>query len=685
MENIKSTLLNCLKKYTFLICTTAAFYIGNILPAISQSSYVSNVQTTEPVTTHSNNLLPNSDFMARDPQQRPLRWITGKGLQTISISGEQRHGLNKDDRSLKVADSSVASEVLVRSEKKIANPGTKYTAEAWMKTTSGMPARLYLEFWDQNEKMVGVKSIVPAVKTEWQKQFAFLIAPDKATHVSVSISTEKKDTGTSYWDDISLVYEFIYDPKIEEGLRELFLDDYRIESIIDIQRIVHPGVKSKPLIKPTEPWEGDAVYIYGSVLKNEPAGSGYRMWYTAYMEEKYYLCYATSNDGITWKKPKLGIFNYKESKDNNICKLGGGTLVYDAAEKNPDRRYKLMDVVQADTIKKKPFGYGVFFSKDGLNWIPYEGNPVISYADVSTVAYDKTKGIFIAATKQRMLVSNTSVTLGKMDRAAFISTSKDFINWTAPGAPGSAWTLAVEGDHIDDMIVMSKGGMEGQIYGMTVHPYEGMYIGLPWAFDITSYTSGVFATYGDGPIQPQIAASRDLRHWSRPSREPVLPLGKAGAWDDGTIYSSSKMHISENEIGLYYGAMNMAHGGSSAAQKQIAQIAKASWRRDGFVSLYNAGDDAGIITTKPISFTGNKLFVNTKLLSGGSLKIEILDDSNIPVRGFTLSEAKAITADHLSAVVSWKNGNDLKKLEGKKIKLRFHLDGGDLYSYWFAK
>ncbi|MEJ7780389.1 MAG: hypothetical protein WKF68_12450 [Daejeonella sp.] len=114
--------------------------------------------------------------------------------------------------------------------------------------------------------------------------------------------------------------------------------------------------------------------------------------------------------------------------------------------------------------------------------------------------------------------------------------NSDFIHWSAPGAPDADWTLAVEGDYIDDMTVMTKGGIEGQIY-----------IGLPWTFDMTSYATGDFARYGNGRIQPQIAASRDLRHWERPVREAVLPLGTAGAWNDGTLYSSSKMQAGKKQ------------------------------------------------------------------------------------------------------------------------------------------
>jgi hypothetical protein len=649
-----------------------------LLLFINSFSQASNVEIQQ-----SPNLLSNPNFMARDPQQRPLFWITGMSLQTATITREQKHSLQPDDLSLKLSDSSGTADLLVRSEKHIVNPGTKYFARGWVKNKKGTSARFLLEFWDQNNKRVDFVEASPNVDTAWKEYFISKEAPDKATHVTVAFLSDKETTGISYWDDISLQYEFAYEKNISEGMRELFLDDYRIASMHEVERLAHAAERTRPLIKPTEPWEGNAAYIYGTVLKNEPAGSGYRMWYTGYSNQEYYLCYATSIDGIKWNKPTLGLIDFKGSKKNNICRVGGGTLVYDPDDKDSSRRYKLMSVSRVDNGKR--FGYGVWFSPDGLKWTAYEGNPVISYADVSNVTYDQPKKLFIASTKQRMLVSNTSVTPNKMDRAAFISVSKDFIHWSAPGAPASQWTLAVEGDIIDDMIVMAKGGLEEQIYGMTVHPYQGIYIGLPWCFDLMNYNNGIYAGYGDGPIQPQIASSRDLRHWSRLAREPVLPLGKAGAWDDGTIYTASTMQVSEKKIDLYYGAMNLAHGGDKGSQKQIAQIARASWRRDGFVSLHNEGNDVGIITTKPFVFTGKKLMVNAKLFSQGNLKVELLDASGKPIPGYTVADARIVTGDQLSAIAGWGNGNDISNLEGKEVQLRFYLKGGDLYSYWFTR
>lgn len=635
---------------------------------------------TQTVVIENINSVSNGNFMSKGPQQRPLRWILGKGLQAALVTAEQRHSSWKDDNSLKVADSSKSNFILVRSEKSIVNPGTLYTSKAWIKGGTGTPPIFYIEFWDQHAQRIGKKSITLAYTNVWQEIKIELIAPNKSTHVSVSIASTAEDTCISFWDDISLVPNINYNPNVATGARELFIDNYRLESLVDIERIVHPGKKSKPLITPTEPWEGNAVYIYGTVLKDKPAGSGYRMWYTAYIDKEYFLCYATSTDGLSWVKPNLGILEFRGSRKNNICKVGGGTLVYDAYDPNPGRRYKLMTF---DGSKDK-FGYGVHFSDDGLNWIPYEGNPVISYGDVSNVAYDEVKGIFIASTKQRMLVSNTSVTPHKQDRSAFISTSKDFIHWTAPGAPGSDWTIAVEGDYWDDLRVRANGGIEAQIYGMPVYPYEGQYIGFPWVYGIKTYHKGIFAVTGDGPIQPQIATSRDLRHWSRPKRNPVLPLGNAGAWDDGTLYTASTMLVSDKELYIYYGAMNLPHGGSNASQTQFARIARATWRRDGFVSLHNAGDDMGIITTKTIRFSGNKLYVNAYLKPGGHIKVEVLDNKNKPITGFTRTEATAIKGNQLSAPVRWQYGSDLGKIAGKEIKLRFYLHYGALYSYWFA-
>lgn len=625
------------------------------------------------------NLVMNGDFMARDNFQRPLHWMTGMDLQTATISGLEKRSNRKDDMSLRMFDSSTTRSLLVRSKKTIAAIGVNYTLTAWTKTRTGKGANLYLEFWDQNDRRIWHKLAAPRPDTGWQSLKITETAPDSAVYMTVAIATTIADKGTSFWDDVRLVSNRPYDKNVVRGRREMFMDDYRIESMVDVKRIIQQGKKSKILMNADKAWEGRSVYIYGTILHDTPKGSGFRMWYTAYLDENYYLCYATSKDGITWVKPDLGLIEVNGSKKNNICRVGGGTLVYDPYDTDNQKRYKLMKF----NSEKERFGYNVYFSPDGWHWTDPVQKPVLPYGDVSNVAFDTANRLFIATTKQRMLVSNTSVTPGKNDRTANVSVSRDFINWYAPGSEHSQFSMAVEGDYTDDLMVMAKGGMESNIYGMPVYPYQGIYVGFPWMFDIKTYAIGEFSVTGDGVIQPQVAVSRDLKIWDRLVREPILPVGMAGAWDDGTLYTASNIITTPKEIIVYYGAMNLPHGGSTTGQAQYARIARATWRADGFMSLQNEGDDTGIITTKPVLFNGKELKINAKLGAGGFLRVEVLDSKGNPIDGFTFDKSKPINGDQYSALVSWAGNSNISKLAGREIKLRFHLKNGNLFSFWF--
>ncbi|WP_163510601.1 carbohydrate binding domain-containing protein [Fodinicola acaciae] len=612
----------------------------------------------DPIVAADGNIVANGGFDAGDPAGRPSRWILGAApsLQSAKLSTTVHSG----HASLQISDNATDNNITVRSEKRLATAGTTYAATAWVLGGSGTTAWFYLEFWDVTGARLIAVDKQPAFSTSWQKVQLSATAPAGTTHVTVAIYGAQATTGVSYYDDVSLVAQRAYDPRIGVN-RELFVDGYRIDSMSDVGRVVHAGTTGKPVIKADRPWE-KTVYIYGTVVQD---ASTYKMWYMCFSPAgTYNLCYATSADGITWTKPVLDIVDYDGSTANNIVLPGGGTVVYDPDATDANRRYKAMNYVA------KPQGYDVYFSPDGLHWTASTANPVLPYGDVSNVAYDRVNHQFVATTKQRMFLSQTP---GTNDRAAFVSTSKDFEHWTTP-------TLAVEGDAADTAAAVSHGSIETQIYGMPVIPYAGTYLGLPWRFEINNYADGPSGPgYGDGPVDVGIAASRDLTTWSSPDRDPVLPVGTPGSWNDGTIYTATTMQVTDNEFRLYYGGFNVGHGGGD---DQRASIGIASWRRDGFVSLTNGGDDPGTVTTKPITVPSGGLHVNAKLQAGGSLSVEVLDASGAPVSGF--EHGNPISGDQLSATVSWKSGSTIDSLAGKQVRLRFHLDGGDLYSYWFA-
>ena len=77
-----------------------------------------------------------------------------------------------------------------------------------------------------------------------------------------------------------------------------------------------------------KPWEG-ASCAYMKVFED---GDLYRMIYRGWQhdrklkaEHKEVTCYAESKDGVNWTKPKLGLFEFDGSKQNNIVWDNVGT------------------------------------------------------------------------------------------------------------------------------------------------------------------------------------------------------------------------------------------------------------------------------------------------------------------------------------------------------------------------
>lgn len=620
-------------------------------------------------------LLPNAGFDAGDRAGHPIGWaVEGdeSGANIVNLSAYRTAGPG----SLEIGEKGHA--VTVSSDRIVAAPGREYRLSAQVKGKSGKPAALSLGFTAFDGTDLGDRVATPEPSTGWQTVTVSGTAPAGTANVTVRIAAG--DEGVSYWDEVSLTEAPpAYDPDLGPE-RELFLDDYRIASSKDVGRVVHPAEKlPAPVIRPDHPWES-AAYTYGSVFR---IGGVYRLWYDCNNDVApgYYLCYAESHDGRTWTKPLgRGSVGYKDipASKTNIVITGGGTIAYDP-DAAPDRRFALMQFHSG--VVNQTLGYYVYFSKDGYDWTLGEDRPALLDGDVSQVTWDPRGKRYIATIKKRMFTSRTP---GIYDRAAFVSTSTDFLTWSTP-------RLAVAGDYADDGAAEALNGLEGQIYGMPVLPYESTYIGIPWVLLTTDYTTGSQSSAGAGPVLPQVASSRDLADWSRPVRDPVIRPGEPGAWDDGALYTSSDALVTDKTITMYYGAFNAGHGGQDQTvpdpDKYLGQTGMATWRRDGFVSLTNASTpgtgEPGEVTTKPVVFHGRDLRVNAVVHPHGSLTVEVLDAADgRPVPGYTADDAIPVTGDRYAATVRWKGGRALAPLSGRPVEFRFHLTGTDLYSYW---
>lgn len=443
-----------------------------------------------------------------------------------------------------------------------------------------------------------------------------------------------------------------YDPAMN-GFRQLFADDYRVEMTTNVELCLHPGVKApEPVLRPDQPWEMDATYLYGTVLFDEEAGL-YKMWYQTFHPRlnDAYICYATSPDGQRWTKPSLGLVNWRGSAENNIVlKAEIGTVVKDDQTTDPARRYKMFGFIRPH--------YDAFFSPDGIHWTQTDREYVLKEGDVANVGWDPYNEDFFVLAKLPH----------KAGRVQFLSRSRDFEHWSTP-------TAVMIADDRDQALARLEGAKKMEIYGMAAAAYEGAYIGFPWLFRVTG--KGAKDTGGDGHIDVQFAFSRDLVEWARPVRNAILPTGVAGSFDDEMIFTASAPVVRGDTVEMFYGAWDGPHG----TFDRRAFVGRATWKRDRFVSFTNGGFTSGSIVTRSVTLDGESLMVNCDV-SNGELRAELLDSSGKVLPGYSAAECVPLRGDHLAAKLQWRGASSADALKGQTVKIRFILDRGDLFSFW---
>jgi hypothetical protein len=198
-------------------------------------------------------------------------------------------------------------------------------------------------------------------------------------------------------------------PQVRRNVRQLFFDDYLVDSASGLTRTLHHPVKhpDNPVLKREHAWEGLRVQVYGTVLY-DPAEQLFKIWYMNIPKtsaEKItvngqrrpghatLLSYATSRDGLHWDKPLLGIVNFEGSTANNMIAPDlynpeGFSVLYEPDEPRAERRCKAFywDHGRGPLVlwkgqeiygEGKDDGTHVAFSPDGIHWKPFQANPVV--------------------------------------------------------------------------------------------------------------------------------------------------------------------------------------------------------------------------------------------------------------------------------------------------------------------
>ena len=430
---------------------------------------------------------------------------------------------------------------------------------------------------------------------------------------------------------------------------EPLVDDYLIEKMSgDVKLQLHKPEPQEVVLVTSHPWEGNTCAYY-TLFQD---GDLFRMYYrgshhdekTKRSAHREVTCYAESKDGIHWTKPKLGLFEFNGSKDNNIVWDGPGTHNFtpfkDANPNAPkNSRYKALGAGYG----KYKRGLWAFQSADGIHWKVMKDGPVI------------TKGAFDS---QNLAFWDSHTKIYREFHRTFrgvrdiqTGTSKDFLHWTDP------------------VFLEYPGASKEHLYTNTIRPYPRaphLLIGFPTRYNAKTQQ-----------VEPIFMTSRDAKTFHR-SKEEVIPITapkeRDGNRSNYMTYGVLQLPGKQKEFSVY--ATEAYYAGPDS------RVRRFTYRLDGFVSA-RAGEEGGELITKPILFTGNQLVLNFETGKKGNIRVELQDVKGRPIPGFSLAEAKGMAGDSIEQAVTWRKGRDVSSLAGVAVRIRIVLTEADLYSFRF--
>ncbi len=515
----------------------------------------------------------------------------------------------------------------------------------------------------------------------------------------------------------------VADEPIDIGSRrELFTDTTLIQQVGgQLQlRLHHPTPREIAMVH-DEPWEGNNT-TYHCVFKD---GDLYRMFYVGRHSTmrkgqlhigRSSFCYAESDDGIHWRKPKLGLCEFQGSKANNIVMDAAAAAKHEARlgapavfrDENPratrDARYKMF------LSSKNPLGMLPMKSPDGIHWSPMSDKPVVTDGafDAMNLAFWDSERRMYRAYWRYFTGGTTNAKEWKPAgvRAIRTASSKDLLHWESKA----------------NLSYQSSRTME--LYENGIHPYHRaphLLIGLPVRYVDRASGPSISSSDGSGRAGPdrirkwpaslralpdfenrQLRASLNQRYGSAlteglfmSSRDGVNfhrwdegflrpGIERPGTWNYGqqfvawsSVETASTLDGAPNELSLYASE-------GTWLEKKGKSLRRYTLRLDGFVSAH-ASAKGGELLTKPVVFSGHRLSLNFATSAAGSIRVAIEHPNGTPIDGFSIADCSPHFGNTLDREVTWNSQQELGQLAGKPVRLRFVLQDADLFSFRFHK
>ncbi|MEZ6047817.1 MAG: hypothetical protein R3C11_20025 [Planctomycetaceae bacterium] len=475
---------------------------------------------------------------------------------------------------------------------------------------------------------------------------------------------------------LGLCSSFLYaDESIElSNHPQLFLDDYLIAKQENLRQEVNKPEKhpANPLIVQDKPWERRMMEVYGSFHYDDET-SKYRCWYLASQDPEaqpeYFICYAESDDGISWEKPLVGEGPYEEHAQHNIVIRGGHGIcvIHTPDDPDPNRQYK---ATGGDIFAWSPDGvhwemencrYATGKNDTGSSMVQWQGEYLWfvrnQEPETGSTIFDSFSG------------KHWSGTL----RGVGLSVSQDFKTWTKKES-------ILRGDERDNY-------PWGQPHALCVTPYGDVLVGLLPMVHLYPFNDNNYF----GSWELQLAVSRDGREWKQVANRQSMMTGypEVPGNASGMPFHPTNMLIKDDTINIYYFGADRYHGEGRHPDSKKGKInygiGLATLPADRFVALQPYDWlRPGTVETKPLKINGSQLLINADV-PADNLKVELANEDGEPLTGFDLELSIAEREDELRYRITWKTAETKQTLndvpQDKPLVIRISIKDGQLYSF----
>jgi hypothetical protein len=498
--------------------------------------------------------------------------------------------------------------------------------------------------------------------------------------------------------------------------REMFWNNYLVDDSLTTaqNRMIKPT--SLGTVKRLESELESASVSYPSILKDD---KGYRMYYSAWEQTKKKhdddevgsnvsrICVLESQDGMTWTRPNVGLYEYEGNTDNNIVipemDFRDNAFIFYDTNPNcpPEERYKcLADGIPAATEEDKyrpgamKRGLWYYYSADGykfhcyglvtacgnfdtLNTARWDGKRYVSYIrNYHNIDMDGVTGQCTAEGIEDINDSNVPfANKNKGIRDIRVMYSDDFRHWTRPER--------IQFNDGEDVPLYTN---QVVVYDRAPHILIGFptrYIERPkWTPNFEQLPNVENRKYLIENVQPRAGLaitdcifmwSRDGLNWDR-SMESFMTPGYEAVynWVYGDCYPSFG-YIDIGDENLYF--YGIEHHQATNLPKPLRRYAI---RKDGFGCYWSGGKEE-VLVTKPLTFTGSKLHLNLEGSAYGHVYVEVLSADGKE----SLGKSFEVFGDNIDRVVTLEDGTDFSQFAGKPVRLKFSMLDTKLYSIKF--